>query len=171
MFQRLHHVAYRCRDAAETVDFYTNVIGLRHAASMLFEKVPSVGLPMPHIHIFFEMADSSCIAFFDLLDNPDPIVPVENDWAQHLALEVGTEEKAEAIARRLRDRGVKVLMHRHEGMATSYYFYDPNGHRLEMNVKHRDWDSSWAALGRAAQSNLDTWNERKRKAKTSTCNE
>lgn len=26
MLEGLHHVAYRCLDAAETVDFYTNVI-------------------------------------------------------------------------------------------------------------------------------------------------
>src|SRR4051812_21835093 len=26
MLQRLHHVAYRCRDAAESVDFYTNEV-------------------------------------------------------------------------------------------------------------------------------------------------
>ena len=29
MFQKLHHVAYRCRDAQETVDFYTKVLGLK----------------------------------------------------------------------------------------------------------------------------------------------
>jgi catechol 2,3-dioxygenase-like lactoylglutathione lyase family enzyme len=32
MFQKLHHVAYRCRDAQETVDFYTKVLGLKYSA-------------------------------------------------------------------------------------------------------------------------------------------
>ena len=32
MFQKLHHVAYRCRDAQETVEFYTKVLGLKYAA-------------------------------------------------------------------------------------------------------------------------------------------
>ena len=32
MFQKLHHVAYRCRDAQETVDLYTKVLGLKYAA-------------------------------------------------------------------------------------------------------------------------------------------
>ena len=27
MFGRLHHIAYRCRDAQRTVDFYTDVLG------------------------------------------------------------------------------------------------------------------------------------------------
>ncbi|TQU31206.1 VOC family protein, partial [Xanthomonas perforans] len=28
MLKKLHHVGYRCRDASETVAFYTQVIGL-----------------------------------------------------------------------------------------------------------------------------------------------
>ena len=35
MFQRLHHIAYRCHDAQRTVDFYTKVIGLKYAAGLL----------------------------------------------------------------------------------------------------------------------------------------
>ena len=30
LLQRFHHVAYRCRDAQETVDFYTKVLGLKY---------------------------------------------------------------------------------------------------------------------------------------------
>lgn len=37
MFNRLHHVAYRCRDAQRTVEFYTNVVGLEYAAGLLSE--------------------------------------------------------------------------------------------------------------------------------------
>src|SRR6185437_7111992 len=29
LLQKLHHVAYRCTDAGKTVDFYTNVLGLK----------------------------------------------------------------------------------------------------------------------------------------------
>jgi catechol 2,3-dioxygenase-like lactoylglutathione lyase family enzyme len=32
MFQELHHIAYRCRDAQETVEFYTQMLGLKYAA-------------------------------------------------------------------------------------------------------------------------------------------
>ena len=35
MFGRLHHVAYRCRDAQRTVDFYTRVIGLKYVAGLM----------------------------------------------------------------------------------------------------------------------------------------
>ena len=35
MFQRLHHIAYRCRDAQRTVEFYTQVVGLKYCAGLL----------------------------------------------------------------------------------------------------------------------------------------
>ena len=38
MFQKLHHVAYRCRDAQETVEFYTKVLGLKYAAGEACRK-------------------------------------------------------------------------------------------------------------------------------------
>ena len=66
MLQKLHHVAYRCRDARETVDFYTNVLGLRFTHMITNDRVPSTQDWSPHCHIFFEMADGSYIAFFEL---------------------------------------------------------------------------------------------------------
>jgi hypothetical protein len=41
MLEGLHHVAYRCLDAPETVDFYTNVIGLKFAHAIAQDRVPS----------------------------------------------------------------------------------------------------------------------------------
>src|ERR1700753_1794065 len=56
MLQGLHHVAYRCLDAVETVDFYTNVIGLKFAHAISQDRVPSTQEFSPHLHIFFELA-------------------------------------------------------------------------------------------------------------------
>ena len=71
MFQKLHHVAYRCRDAQETTDFYTKVLGLKYAAGMVFpEGHKPYGEEVDLIHIFFECADGSYIAFFDLPSSP-----------------------------------------------------------------------------------------------------
>jgi len=39
--QSLHHVAYRCKDAQQTVDFYTKVLGLKFTMAMAEDKVPS----------------------------------------------------------------------------------------------------------------------------------
>ena len=43
MFQRLHHIAYRCRDAQRTVDFYTKVIGLKYVAGLVPPESVSIG--------------------------------------------------------------------------------------------------------------------------------
>ena len=66
MLERLHHVAYRCLDAAETVDFYTSVIGLRFAHAISQDRVPSAQEFSPHLHIFFELGDGSYLAFFEM---------------------------------------------------------------------------------------------------------
>ena len=43
----LHHVAYRCRDAKETKEFYTEVLGLEYAMALAEDRVPSTGEPHP----------------------------------------------------------------------------------------------------------------------------
>ncbi|WP_232556727.1 VOC family protein [Ralstonia solanacearum] len=93
MLKKLHHAAYRCRDAAETVDFYTKSIGMKFAATMI-NLVPSTGLKATNSNVFFEMEDGSYICFFEILGSKEPVVPVENDWAQHLALEVRDDARA-----------------------------------------------------------------------------
>jgi len=76
MLQKLHHVAYRCKDAAETVEFYTNALGLKFSHAIAQDRVPSTQAWNPHLHVFFEMADASSIAFFELPElpamQPDP---------------------------------------------------------------------------------------------------
>jgi len=162
MFQKLHHVAYRCRDAAETVDFYTKAIGMEFSAALVQEAVPSLGLPEPHTHIFFEMKDGSHLAFFEILGSTDRLTPVDNDWAQHIALEVESDAVAEEVAARLRDRGVEVIgAVQHGEMARSWYFYDPSGHRMEMTVRAETEGPIWKALKASAYDDLERWKVRK----------
>src|SRR5579863_1263105 len=91
MLEGLHHVAYRCLDAGETVDFYTNVIGLKFAHAISQDRVPSTQEFSPHLHIFFELGDGSYLAFFELAKAPlpqrDPNTP---DWA-------GTNERPKSV--------------------------------------------------------------------------
>ena len=41
--QRIHHVAYRCRDAKETVEWYERVMGMRYTTAFAEDTVPSTG--------------------------------------------------------------------------------------------------------------------------------
>src|SRR5437660_12544280 len=110
MLQKLHHIAFRCNDAGETVEFYTKLLGLPFAHALTADYVPSLKQHSPHIHVFFEMADGSYIAFFEVPQSPpaqkDPNTP---PWVQHLALEVKDMAELEDGKRRLEAAGVSVV--------------------------------------------------------------
>jgi len=137
--KKLHHAAYRCQDAAETVRFYTEMLGLKFSHAMGEDRVPSTGKYSPHVHIFFEMEDGSNIAFFECpkdegeVSGRDPKTP---DWVQHFAFEVdGLDTLARAKAE-LQAKGLSVVgPTNHDDFITSIYFFDPSGHRLELTVR------------------------------------
>ena len=106
----LHHAAYRCRDAEETRHFYEDILGLPLIHVVKADHVPSTGESTPFVHVFFEMKDGSCIAFFDLGDNvkPEPS-PNTPPWVNHLALKVPSVKDVEIMKARLEAHGVNVL--------------------------------------------------------------
>jgi glyoxylase I family protein len=130
----LHHFAWRCRDAEETRRFYEDLLGLPLVHTIRAETVPSTGEHCPYVHLFFEMQDGSCIAFFDLGDDqaaePSPNTPA---WVNHLALRVGSRDELVQARARLLAAGVQVLGITDHGFVESIYFFDPNGIRLELS--------------------------------------
>ncbi|WP_395345791.1 VOC family protein [Variovorax sp. UC122_21] len=135
--KKLHHAAYRCRDARETTTFYTEVLGLKFSHAMGEDHVPSTGKYSPHVHIFFEMEDGSNIAFFECPRDPGNVKDMESpDWIQHFAFEV---EDMEALLRAKADmqaRGMTVVgPTNHDDFISSIYFFDPSGHRLELTTR------------------------------------
>jgi len=179
MFQRLHHVAYRCRDAQRTVDFYTRVIGLKYAAGLLPPEArpgPSwplnepgrpprkvQGEPADSIHIFFELGDGSYLAFFDVASSPDEQEdPVTPWWVKHIAFETDSMEKLTAAKARLEAHGVQVLGPKNHDFCQSIYFMDPDGHRLEITVR-TEKPGTWQALEGQAVKELEKWNALKKR--------
>lgn len=159
----LHHAAYRCKDAKETVDFYTNILGLKFIHAMGEDHVPSTGAYSPHIHIFFQMEDGSCIAFFELPNDegaPSGRDPQTPGWVQHFAfrvkdMDVLLQAKEDMIA-----KGINVIGPvNHDDFLQSIYFFDPSGHRLELSV-HTATPEMDAAFVSEARPVLEHWNER-----------
>ena len=178
MFGRLHHIAYRCRDAQRTVDFYTHVVGLKYVAGLVApeERNPSwplnepgqpprkvVGDPADSIHIFFELGDGSYLAFFDVASSPeeseDPATPW---WVKHIAFEVPDMKSLLEGKKRLEAHGVQVLGPKDHDFCQSVYFMDPDGHRLEMTVRTEKPDT-WRELAKDAPKELEQWNELKKR--------
>ena len=132
--QRLHHFAWKCRDADETIEFYTNVLGLPHVHTIEKDHVPSTGEYAPYKHIFFQMPDKSCIAFFDLGDGEATTTDCD-DWVVHFAFNVDTKEDVVHWMRKLLVNKIDVIgPTNHDGWIYSIYFFDPNGLRLEITT-------------------------------------
>ena len=87
--KRIHHVAYRCRDTKETVEFYQRVLKMDFVLAISEDKVPSTKEPDPYMHVFLDAGMGNILAFFEL-PNSDEMGRDENtpNWVQHLALEV-----------------------------------------------------------------------------------
>jgi len=52
--QQIHHVAYRCKDARETVDFYTKHLNMEFMLTISEDRVPSTKEPDPYMHLFLD---------------------------------------------------------------------------------------------------------------------
>lgn len=159
--QRLHHVAYRCKDAKETVEFYTKFLGMPFSIALADNRVPSTKEWSPHIHIFFEMQDGSSLAFFEVPEAPgmqlDPNTP---EWVQHLAMKVADMDTLLDFRKKLEDGGVNVIGPTNHGICQSIYFFDPSGHRMELAVD-TSTPKMMARLEKEALDVLEVWTRTK----------
>lgn len=129
----VHHVAYRCRDAKQTVEFYKRVLGMDFQLAIAEDKVPSTGEPDPYMHVFLDAGNNNVLAFFELPTREemgrDEKTP---KWVQHIAFRVETMDELMAAKARAEAEGLDVVGPTHHGIFKSIYFFDPNGHRLEL---------------------------------------
>ena len=158
----LHHVAYRCKDAQKTADFYTQVLDLEYYMAISEDHVPSTGEDHPYMHIFFRMDDDSCVAFFELPEEK----PMGRDgntplWVQHLALRVPDEATLMRRKAHLEAMGVEVLGPVDHTICKSIYFFDPSGHRLELAVDTTTPEMA-KKLATVSEAMLEEWTKTKK---------
>ncbi|CAN7619612.1 VOC family protein [Variovorax sp. LjRoot290] len=159
--KKLHHAAYRCKDADETTKFYTEMLGLKFAHAMGEDHVPSTGKYSPHVHIFFELEDGSSIAFFECPKDPGEIKDMASpDWIQHFAFEVESVEVLMRAKEDLQAKGLKVVgPTNHDDFITSIYFFDPSGHRLELTARTCHDPARLQSFADEAPEVLALWSE------------
>jgi catechol 2,3-dioxygenase-like lactoylglutathione lyase family enzyme len=130
---RIHHVAYRCKDAKETVEWYGKHLDMKFVLAIAEDLVPSTKAPDPYMHVFLDAGNGNVLAFFELPTAPamgrDTNTP---EWVQHIAFKVDSLAALEAAKARLEAGGVAVLGITDHAIFKSIYFFDPNGHRLEL---------------------------------------
>ena len=162
LVQKVHHVAYRCKDAKETVEWYEKHLGMRFVLAIAENEVPSTKAPDPYMHVFLDAGDGNVLAFFELPSQP----PMGRDhntptWVQHLALKVGSREELLAATARLEAAGIDVIGPTDHTIFQSIYFFDPNGHRLELA-----WDCGtpdmYRRLDEVKREMLEEWSRTRR---------
>lgn len=131
--QKIHHVAYRCKDAKQTVEWYGKYLHMRFILAIAENEVPSTKEPDPYMHVFLDAGGGNVLAFFELPTRPemgrDPNTPA---WTQHLALQVATVDELLETKARLEADGIAVVGPTDHTLFKSIYFFDPSGHRLEL---------------------------------------
>ncbi len=133
--ERIHHVAYRCKDAKETVQWYVKHLNMDFVLAIAEDAVPSTKAPDPYMHVFLDAGMGNILAFFELPNAPamgrDESTP---DWVQHIAFKVDSMQTLEDTQARLQAQGIEVIGPTDHTLFKSIYFFDPNGHRLELAV-------------------------------------
>ena len=150
MIKGLHHSAYRCRDSEQTRQFYEDFLGLRLVNSLAIPDGTSGVL-----HTFFQMADGSCLAFFEAPARAFEFKP-QGDFDLHIALEVD-EPTLFAMLAKGKDRGIETRGIADHGIVHSIYFRDPNGYVVELTAKMAGHDAAMNPTTNGARDILDKW--------------
>ncbi len=158
----IHHPASRCRDAAETVAWYQRVLGMAFVTAFAEDHVPSTGAYDPYMHVFLDAGGGNVLAFFELPHQPemarDPNTP---EWVQHIAFKVPDKAALLAAKAHIEAQGIRVLGPTWHGVFESIYFFDLNGHRIEL-TSNCGTPEQYAELSRVAPLMLEEWRKTRR---------
>ena len=160
--EQIHHVAYRCIDAEETVKFYKEHLNMDFILAISEDRVPSTKEPDPYMHVFLDAGNGNILAFFELPNSPamgrDPNTP---EWVQHIAFRLESEEALLEAKEELEAKGIAVVGPTNHEIIKSIYFFDPNGHRLELTTVTASQEMM-EELHRIGPQMLEDWSKSKK---------
>jgi len=158
----IHHVAYRCINAKQTMEFYRDMLNMEFMLAIAEDQVPSTKAPDPYMHIFMDSGRNNVLAFFELPNSPemdrDRNTP---EWVQHIAFQVDSMEELLEAKDKLESNGIDVLGPTDHTIFKSIYFFDPNGHRIELAC-HTAKPGMLAELKRVSMDMLEEWDKTKK---------
>jgi catechol 2,3-dioxygenase-like lactoylglutathione lyase family enzyme len=160
--ERIHHVAYRCKDAKQTVKWYEQHLQMKFVLAIAENQVPSTKAPDPYMHVFLDAGQGNVLAFFELPNSPEMSRDLNTpDWVQHIAFKVGSVQELERTKARLQAAGIEVIGPTNHTLFKSIYFFDPNGHRLEL-AADIGTPAMYRKLDEVKWDKLEEWSQTRR---------
>jgi catechol 2,3-dioxygenase-like lactoylglutathione lyase family enzyme len=151
--ERIHHVAYRCKDARETVLWYGRMLKMDFVLAIAEDHVPSTKAPDPYMHVFLDAGGGNVLAFFELPTQPemgrDPNTPA---WVQHIAFRVKDHAELLEFKAHLQANGVDVLgVTDHGAFHSELACPDPEEEAMIAKLDKVKWDmlDEWSRTRRA----------------------
>ncbi|NKB61010.1 MAG: VOC family protein [Gammaproteobacteria bacterium] len=164
--EKIHHVAYRCKDARETVEWYVENLKMDFVLAIAEDQVPSTKEPDPYMHVFLDAGNGNVLAFFELPTKPemgrDKNTP---GWVQHIAFKVKDRKTLLEYKNHLENNGINVLGVVDHSIFHSIYFFDPNGHRLELACPDEEEKPKLKMLDDVKWAMLEEWSQTKQAPK------
>ncbi len=167
--QKMNHVTHLTNNLPATIEFYTQVLGMKLVAAERravrrsdLEHPPTVERENiaenafgEQITVLFEMLNGSRISFVEVVGLSSwPANPLPR-WIKHMAMRVSSELDLQRAKAALESKGISVLGITDHGLFRSIYFFDPvNDIRLEYACNVTELDEEDSRLAWAA---LDTW--------------
>lgn len=160
--EQIHHVAYRCKDAKQTVEFYKKYLNMDLLVCIAEDRVPSTKEPDPYMHVFLDAGMGNILAFFEITNAKEMARDFNTPtWVQHIAFQVKDSEALAQAKKELEDKGLEVLGITEHGIIRSIYFFDPNGHRIELTCVTGTADQM-RQLQKIAPAMLEEWSHTKK---------
>ena len=113
-----------------------------------------------------DAGNGNVLAFFELPTKPemgrDPNTPI---WVQHIAFKVKDRAELLEFNEHLEAQGVDVLGVTDHSIFHSIYFFDPNGHRVELAYPDPAEDALLSKLDAVKWEMLQEWSRTKKTPK------
>jgi catechol-2,3-dioxygenase len=141
---KFHHFNLKTTRLQEMIDWYSTLVG----AQVLFQD--AVGAWLSNDEANHRIA---LLAFPGFVDDPDKDT---RTGLHHSAFEYASFEDLNASYLRLRDAGIEPDLCLDHGMTFSYYYKDPDGNHVELQVDNfGDWaaSSEWMRTSEAFHAN------------------